>query len=154
MRHRLVFVIAAVAMFAGLATSDEKPGATTHKISRTADGHPDLSGLWAYTIDLPPVLLKTQINGATSLKSIDRSARELGKGNVAGALPWTPAPTYKPEFSEKVKQLSDNESKVDPVFYCGKPGVPRIGSLQGLPERCDLPAVCGINMQSGALTQG
>jgi hypothetical protein len=128
MRHRLVFVIAAVAIFAGLAVADEKPGAPTHKISRTADGHPDLSGLWAYTIDLPPVLLKTQVNGAVSLKSIDRSARELGKGTVPGALPWTPAPTYKPEFREKVKQLSDNESKVDPVFYCGKPGVPRIGS--------------------------
>src|SRR5207302_4202785 len=128
MIHRLVFVIVAVAIFASPATADKNPGAPTHEISRTADGHPDLSGLWAYTIDLPPVLLKTQINGATSLKSIDRSARELGKGNVPAALPWAPAPTYKPEFREKVKQLSDNESKVDPVFYCGKPGVPRIGS--------------------------
>src|ERR1700726_491638 len=128
MRYRIISVIAAAAMFAGLATADEKPGAPTHKISRTAGGHPDLSGLWGYTIDLPPVLLKTQVNGAVSLKSIDRSARELGKGNVPGALPWTPAPTYKPEFREKVKQLSENESKVDPVFYCGKPGVPRIGS--------------------------
>jgi hypothetical protein len=79
MRYRIVFVFAAAAMFAGLATADEKPGAETHKVSRAADGHPDLSGLWAYTIDLPPVLLKTQVNGAVSLKSIDRSARELGK---------------------------------------------------------------------------
>src|SRR5258706_16475983 len=116
MRHRLVFVIAAVAIFAGLAVADEKPGATTHKISRTADGHPDLSGLWGYTIDLPPVLLKTQINGATSLKSIDRSARELGKGNVAGALPWTPGPTYKPEFFRKEEALSDNESTMGTAF--------------------------------------
>ena len=26
-----------------------------------------------------------------------------------------------------MKNLSDNESKTDQVFYCGKPGVPRIG---------------------------
>src|SRR5690348_15612116 len=93
MKYRIALVVAAVAMFGGLATADdEKSGAANHKISRTADGHPDLSGLWAYTIDLPPVLLKTQVNGAVSLKSIDRSARELGKGAVPGALPWTPAP--------------------------------------------------------------
>jgi hypothetical protein len=26
-----------------------------------------------------------------------------------------------------VKDLADHESRTDPVFYCGKPGVPRIG---------------------------
>lgn len=26
-----------------------------------------------------------------------------------------------------MKYLSDNESKTDQVFYCGRPGVPRIG---------------------------
>jgi hypothetical protein len=34
---------------------------------------------------------------------------------------------YKPEYQSKVKQLSDNESKLDPVFYCARPGLPRIG---------------------------
>ena len=127
-KYRFIFIFAAVAILMGVAAGDEKPGATPHKVPRAADGHPDLSGLWGYTIDLPPVVLKTQIDGAVSVKSIDNSARELGKGAVPGALPWTPVPTYKPEFREKVKQLFDNESKVDPVFYCGKPGVPRIGS--------------------------
>src|ERR1700682_1530013 len=108
MRHRFIFVVAAAVMFAGLATADEKPGAAANKVPRAADGHPDLSGLWAYTIDLPPVVLKTQVNGAVSVKSIDRSARILGKGPVLGALPWTPAPTYKPELREKVQQLFDN----------------------------------------------
>jgi hypothetical protein len=127
-RYRVVLAFAAIAMSAALAAADEKPGAAIHKVPRAADGHPDLNGLWAYTIDLPPVVLKKEVNGAVSLKSIDRSARELGKGAVPGALPWTPAPTYKPEFRERVKYLADNESKVDPVFYCGKPGIPRIGS--------------------------
>ena len=47
---------------------------------------------------------------------------------IPGALPWDKAPSYKPEFLEKVKFNATNESKVDPVFYCDKPGTPRIGS--------------------------
>ena len=128
MTHRFVIVVTAALMLAGLATADEKAGVATKKAPRAADAHPDLSGTWAYTIDLPPVLLKTQVNGSVSIKSIDRSAREPAKTPVQGALPSTPAPSYKPEFREKVKHLFDNESKLDEVFYCGKPGVPRIGS--------------------------
>jgi hypothetical protein len=41
----------------------------------------------------------------------------------------TRAPSYKAEFQERVKFLSDNESKTDPVFYCGRPGVPRVDLL-------------------------
>src|SRR5258706_5711721 len=128
MRHRIVFVATAGLMLAGLATADEKPGVAANKVPRTADGHPDLSGIWAYAIDLPPVVLKEQVNGSVSIKTIDQSWREPAKAPIPGALPSTPAPSYKPEFQEKVKHLFDNESKLDPVFYCGKPGVPRIGS--------------------------
>src|SRR5467141_1026617 len=128
MRNRIVFVATAGLMLAGLATADEKPGMAANKVPRTADGHPDLSGTWAYAIDLPPVVLKEQVNGSVSTKTIDTSWREPAKTPIPGALPSTPAPSYKPEFREKVKHLFDNESKLDPVFYCGKPGVPRIGS--------------------------
>ncbi len=128
MRNRIVFVATAALMLAGLATADEKSGVAANKVPRTADGHPDLSGIWAYAIDLPPVVLKEQVNGSVSIKTIDQSWREPAKAPIPGALPSTPAPSYKPEFQEKVKHLFDNESKLDPVFYCGKPGVPRIGS--------------------------
>jgi hypothetical protein len=46
---------------------------------------------------------------------------------VPGALPFTAAPSYRPELREKVKALFDTQSKVDAVFYCGRPGMPRIG---------------------------
>jgi hypothetical protein len=96
-------------------------------IATAQKSHPDLSGIWAFSIDLPPTALKRQANGAVSVKGIDQSGRRPAQAAIPGALPSTPAPAYKPEFQEKVKNLSENESKLDPVFYCGKPGIPRIG---------------------------
>jgi hypothetical protein len=127
MKHRIVLLFSAALLLAGLAAADNRDNATTSKVSRAADGHPDLGGIWAYAIDLPPVTLKKEINGKVSITEIDQSAAKPAQRPVPGALPSTPAPSYKPEFREKVKNLFDNESKTDEVFYCGKPGVPRIG---------------------------
>jgi len=90
--------------------------------------HPDLSGVWSYAIDRAPSALKKEVNGTVSILKVDQSARHGDATSVRGARPSTPSPSYKPEFQAKVKHLFDNESKLDPVFYCGKPGVPRIGS--------------------------
>jgi hypothetical protein len=90
--------------------------------------HPDLSGIWAFTIDLPPGGLKRQVNGSVVINKVDRGVAAVDRASVKGVLPFTPAPSYKPEFQAKVKDLSERESKVDPVFYCGKPGTPRIGA--------------------------
>jgi hypothetical protein len=90
-------------------------------------GHPDLSGTWLFSIDLPPLAIKRQVNGAVTVKGIDASGRRPA-GAVPGALPSTSEPSYKPELRAKMKDLFDHESRTDNVFYCGKPGVPRIGS--------------------------
>jgi len=95
--------------------------------AQSSNGRPDLSGTWLFSIDLPPIALKRQTNGTTSIKGIDASGRRPATETVAGALPYTAAPVYKPEFRAKVKDLFDHESKTDQVFYCGRPGVPRIG---------------------------
>jgi hypothetical protein len=89
--------------------------------------HPDLSGTWLFSIDLPPIALKRQTNGATSIKGIDASGRRPTAEKLAGAQPFTDAPAYKPEYRARVKDLLDHESRTDQVFYCGRPGVPRIG---------------------------
>ena len=94
---------------------------------RAAEPRPDLSGVWSYAIDRAPSALKKTVNGVVTIQKIDQSARHGNATSVAGALPSTPAPSYKPEHQAKVTHLFDNESKLDPVFYCGKPGVPRIG---------------------------
>jgi len=128
MKYRIVLAFTAALFLAGVAAADTKdPDAAPAKAARTPDGHPDLSGIWAYAIDLPPVALKEEVNGKEIIKEIDSRAAKPAQGPVAGALASTPAPNYKPEFREKVKDLFDHESKTDEVFYCGKPGVPRIG---------------------------
>ena len=88
--------------------------------------HPDLSGVWSYAIDLPPGAIKKEVNGAVTIQKFNRGAT-VAQTAIRGALPSTPEPSYKPELQAKVKSLFDNESKTDQVFYCGKPGIPRIG---------------------------
>src|SRR5439155_25360445 len=104
-----------------------KPSGTA-AVRRAPDGHPDLSGNWTYAIDVAPVALKKVTDGKATTIHIDQSARHRPVENVPGALPWTKAPSYKPEFQAKVADLEAHQSKVDGVFYCGRPGVPRIGS--------------------------
>jgi len=93
--------------------------------SAMAQNHPDLNGTWANVSAIPLDNLTRQAAGSVSKTSVDRGVVRVD--TVAGALPSARVPSYKPEFQEKVKFLSDNESKTDPVFYCGRPGVPRIG---------------------------
>src|SRR6476661_4966621 len=128
MRLRFLGGLAAVLLLVALATAQQQVGSAPTKIRRTADGHPDLSGIWAYAVDLPSGGIKRESNGKVVIKQADLSSRRAPKGEVKGALPFTAAPAYKPEFQAKVKDLIDHESRTDPVFYCGRPGVPRIGS--------------------------
>jgi len=136
MRNSFVPIFAAMILLATSAaaqqsadTNRQSAGATSTQTNRTADGHPDLSGIWAYSIDLPGgALQKESANGSVEIEKVDLSGRHAAKIAVPGALPSTPAPSYKTEYQAKVKYLFDNEAKVDGVFFCGKPGVPRISS--------------------------
>jgi hypothetical protein len=109
MKLRVISGISAMLVLLTLA-----PAQTT-KVKRTADGHPDLSGIWAYAVDLPAGGIKREINGSVVIKQADLSNRRAPKGEVKGALPFTAAPVYKPEFQAKVKDLIDHESRTDPA---------------------------------------
>src|SRR5579862_5389834 len=89
-----VAALAAVYMFAQASGSAAKPSGKT---PRAADGHPDLSGTWLFSIDLPPTALKKTSGGSVTVKTIDQSGRRAAK-DVPGALPSTAAPAYKPEL--------------------------------------------------------
>jgi len=117
-------VFACAILIPGVALAQQTSAASG---KGTAAGHPDLSGVWSYAIDRAPAALKMEVNGTVTIRRIDQSARHGDATSVRGVLPSTPKPSYKPEFQSKVKELFDHQSKTDPVFYCGKPGVPRIG---------------------------
>ena len=128
----VLFVAAAVIAASASAQQSSpaaKPAASTKAVSkhRTADGHPDLSGIWTFAISIPPGSITKVIDGKKSVEKIDRSARYF-EADIPGALPWSKEPSYKPDFRAKVADLAAHESKVDPVFYCGRAGVPRVGS--------------------------
>ncbi len=126
---RFLYTAGAALLLTGLAVAQQKADKPNGKTQRIG-GHPDLSGTWTFAIDLAPGALKKQVGGSASVVRVDskiRNANRPASGLVPGALPSTPVPSYKPEFQAKVKFLDENESKVDPVFYCGKPGIPRIG---------------------------
>ena len=111
---RVIAVVACAFLIQGVVTAQQAR-------------HPDLSGVWSYAIDRAPAALKKEVNGQVVIQKIDQSARHGDASAIKGVQPSAPRPTYKPEFLARVKDLADHESRTDPVFYCGKPGVPRIG---------------------------
>jgi hypothetical protein len=134
MKH--ITIVAAIAALTTAAVAAQNQGAAAPRVDQgrgagapgvSKAGHPDLNGTWLFSIGLPPAAIKRQTNGSTSIKGIDASGSMPAKADVPGALRSTPEPSYKPEFRAKVKDLFDHESKTDQVFFCGRPGIPRIG---------------------------
>ena len=82
---------------------------------RTADGHPDLTGFWYRRVFGPLT------------KRVGKSIVMVAPTTAAGDGYFPGFPKYKPQFAEKVKELTDDQINVDPAFKCGPPGLPRIG---------------------------
>jgi hypothetical protein len=134
----LSVAVTAAALFSGPVSALAQQGsnaasakdAPAKPTPRTPDGHPDLNGVWSTVGGISSVFKsEKKEDGSVSIKGGDQfniftSKRPSGPPRAAYNQN---VPSYKPEFVEKVKNLSDNESKTDQVFYCGKPGVPRLG---------------------------
>lgn len=97
------------------------------EIPRTAGGRPDLSGHWENTTRLSPLALQIESDGEQSVTRIDQTARFVPPEDIPGILEWTEEPSYKPEHQARVDDLYARANRSDPVVYCGKPGLPRIG---------------------------
>ena len=103
---------------------------------RLPDGRPDLNGTWVPegggrggAVKLPDGSICVT-NCADLLPPAPPAAARGGAGGPgrgAGAAPQRNFPNYKPEFLAKVKELNDNQVKLDTALRCQPPGVPRIG---------------------------
>ena len=113
----LIVLALGVALFAADAFSQT---ADTRPTPRTADGRPDLSGMWYRRVAGP---LTQRVGKSIVLVPGGAASQATGRYNPG-------EPKYKPEFLAKVKELKDDQINVDPAFRCGPPGVPRIGPPQ------------------------
>jgi hypothetical protein len=137
LKSRLLFSVLAIQFLVpALMTAQQPAAGATQKTAaakpapRTADGHPDLNGVWSAAGGIASIFRsEKKEDGSIQIKGGDQFyifTNKRPEGPTRQAPPQN-IPSYKPEFSEKVKYLNDNESKLDQVFYCGRPGVPRIG---------------------------
>ena len=92
---------------------------------RTADGHPDLSGVWNGNVASP--FAKTDDPLAANLKSRDGTLLNFERDGTLIRRANPNKPLYKPEFWEKIQKLDQNGNTEDPSFGCMPAGVPRMG---------------------------
>jgi hypothetical protein len=115
------------------AAAQQPPAAPT---PRTADGHPDLNGVWGGFggQGLPNSVQKGntqvvvfQLDGADPFEGKDLFAALDRRGSERKAAAPN-KPPYKPELAAKLKENSDLQARRDPAFYCKPEGVPRMGA--------------------------
>jgi hypothetical protein len=93
---------------------------------KTADGHPDLTGLWAPTARAADVDASGNITQLLDTRDGDPIKFERDSSITARMDPNTPI--YNPDSWAKVQDLDDNAAVNDPsTYHCMPYGVPRMG---------------------------
>ena len=96
------------------------PDAANKPTPRTADGHPDMNGVWHhYFLQGEYKPLK---NGESATFDFSIAGPGVKDLNTQGTLL-----VYKAEFAAKVKDLDEHQNQTDPTLTCAAPGVPRLG---------------------------
>jgi hypothetical protein len=111
---KLPLLVAAGVLAGSLAVpsrlSAQTAKAASSSIPRTADGHPDLSGVWWRGADVGG---KTA-SGATAIPSTGGGGGAAG-GRAAGPAPATFPSLYQPSAQAKAKKMADKD---DPALAC------------------------------------
>jgi len=106
---------------------------------RTANGHPDLSGMWGGGGGGGGGAKPDEKGNLTVLqRGRPCSQAQLDSGQCAPGVNFErdsgvtqrmgpEIPMYKPEFWERVQYLDRNGTQEDPEFHCKPAGVPRMG---------------------------
>jgi hypothetical protein len=131
---------------------------------RTADGHPDLNGIWDASgrrgpIDSAPKPINA--NGDLGYYYGNPTPENLRAGTVLSAAPGAAKreadpnkPPYKTEALAKAKELDENETQEDPGFHCMPPGVPRMGAPAQIVETPGQLVFLYVGGDAAAVTVG
>jgi hypothetical protein len=106
---------------------------------RTADGKPDLSGIWLPTVRGGGTATFTESgSGEQIYPARDGSFENFENDNALRRLSDRNKPLYKPEFWAKVRENDLNGNELDPEFKCRPYGVPRMGAPSQIVQTKDL----------------
>jgi hypothetical protein len=116
--------IAAAVMTGVYLVAGSADGQTT-RTAKSADGHPDLSGLWNGA-------MAARVTSDGEKQGLLLPAREgtllnFERDNTILRRMDPNKPVYKPEFWEKVQKLDQSGNTEDPSYSCMPLGVPRMG---------------------------
>jgi hypothetical protein len=145
------FALVAAAMLAQEAPQPRRTNAPPKPVGttpRTADGHPDLTGVWNGLGDNLNGIPNQIANNGLAIES-ETSARDLHTGQAIAVFPRNTTrpqnneqaeraasllrrvggnkPIYKPEYWQMVKDLDHNSNEEDPSNNCMPAGIPRGG---------------------------
>ena len=122
-------IVGASALLIGAA------GQAADGVPRMPDGHPDLSGTWDNGSGIDFVQPQKRGDSVCVVGCGPQGAAALAAANAPA--PRSAHPSYKPEFQEKVADLSARQVQTDPVLRCFSPGVPRIGPPDKIVQRAN-----------------
>jgi hypothetical protein len=129
--HHLV-TITAIALTSTLFAAPPRTPATPQTLPRTADGKPNLAGIW-------------QAAGTAAADLQDHAARYnmlAGRSVVVGGeIP------YQPWAATKKAENLENRQKADPLNQCYLPGVPRVMYLDFPFQIFQTPKAVGITFE-------
>ncbi len=111
-RRIVIYLVGMAAWVAAAAAQNSPPPAARTALPRTAEGKPDLSGIWQVSDSIPAGDLR------------DHAARYDMRGGrsvvVGGEIP------YQMQVSAKRTENFENRRNADPLGQCDMAGVPRI----------------------------
>src|SRR5207237_1951411 len=116
------------AIVSAIVTYAQPPAAAPPAATpRTAEGKPDLSGIWVPTVRGGAASRYDEFGGETVFAARDNSVENFENDNALRRLGDRNKPLYQPEFWAKVRENDANGNELDPEFKCRPYGVPRMG---------------------------